>query len=108
MTYGFPKDPQNRCDAYLAWVRSQPSVVSGAMGCVAHHVCGGRYSTQKTSDFLAIPLTDAEHKVLHDHGWREWEAEHGQQLAFSARMLDRAIAEGILTINKKAALRAAS
>lgn len=105
----FPKDPQNRCEEYLVWVRAQPSVLSGHMGCLAHHIIGhNRCSSIKTSDFLAIPLTDAEHKRLHDHGWREWEAEHGSQLEYSARTMDRAISEGILVCDRKAARRAAA
>ena len=104
---GFPKQQQNRCDDYLAWIRSQPSVQSGEMGCVAHHPVGNRCSTVKVSDFLAIPLTDAEHRRLHDRGWREWEAEHGNQYEHAARMMDRAISEGILSVDRKVARRAA-
>jgi hypothetical protein len=109
MTIGFPKSKPNRGDAYLAWVRAQPSVESGSIGCVAHHIVGhGRCSTSKSSDFLAIPLTDAEHKRLHDQGWREWEARCGSQLEHAARLLDQAIAAGILQLDARAALRAAA
>lgn len=105
----FQKVRANRSDAYLAWVRAQPSVESGMMGCVAHHVVGhGRCGTVKSSDFWCLPLTDSEHRRLHDHGWAEWERQNGSQLEHAARLLDRAIAEGILNIDNKAALRAAS
>lgn len=109
MNGSFQKVRTNRSDAYLAWVRAQPSVESGMMGCVAHHFIGhGRCSTSKTSDFLAIPLMPDEHRRLHDHGWAEWERQNGSQLEHAARLLDRAIAEGILNIDNKAALRAVS
>lgn len=103
------KSTANRCDEYLAWIRSQPSVESGRMGCVSHHMIGhGRCGTAKTSDFLAIPLTDDEHRRLHDHGWKAWEERNGSQLEHAARMLDRAISQGILTIDRRAARRAAA
>lgn len=104
-----PKSAANRSDEYLAWVRSLPSVQSGRMGCVAHHTIGhGRCGTSKTSDLLAIPLTDDEHKVLHDRGWAAWEALHGSQLEHAARTMDRAVSEGILIVDTRAARRAAA
>ena len=95
--------PALRDDAYLAYVRSLPSVQSGLMGCVAHHAIGGRYSTLKTSDYFAIPLTDAEHKVLHDKGWRAWEELHGSQMEHAARIMEQAIRDGVLVLDKRAA-----
>lgn len=102
----FKPEPANRCEEYLAWIRSQPSVESGERGCVAHHVLGNRYGTLKTSDFLAIPLTDLEHKRLHQD-WREWERLHGPQRAHSAELLDRAISLGLFSADTKAMRRAA-
>ncbi len=95
--------PALRSAEYLAWVRAQPSVESGHYGCCAHHVIGGRYSTLKTDDFLAIPLTDAEHKRLHDEGWRRWEERCGSQREHAADLLVQAIREGVLVVDKKAA-----
>ena len=93
-----------RSPEYLAWVRSQPSVESGHYGCVAHHPVGhGRLSTLKVSDYFAIPLTDAEHKRLHDEGWRRWEERCGSQMEHAARVLEQAIREGVLVLDKKAA-----
>jgi hypothetical protein len=98
----FDKSPPLRCPEYLAWVRSQPCVITGHYGCVAHHVVGGRCSTQKTSDYLAIPLTDAEHKRLHDGGWRTWEEMHGPQRDYSLQLIERALRDGILKPDKRA------
>lgn len=96
--------PALRSPEYLAWVRTLPSVQSGQLGCVAHHIIGnGRLSTLKTSDFLAIPLTDAEHRVLHDYGWREWESLYGSQKEHAADVLMQAIADGVLVLDKRAA-----
>ena len=95
--------PALRSPEWLSYVRSLPSVQSGAYGCVAHHVVGGRFSTLKTSDFLAIPLTDAEHKILHDKGWRAWEALHGSQREHAADVLLQGITDGVLTLDKRAA-----
>lgn len=105
MSFGFPKPPPAlRSPEYLAWVRSQPSVESGHYGCVAHHcIGGGRCSTLKTSDYFAIPLTDLEHKALHDHGWRAWEEKNGSQLEHAARVMEQAIREGVLVLDKRAA-----
>lgn len=99
----FQKVRPNRSEAYLAWIRRQPSIESGAYGCVAHHPVGhGRYGTSKCDDYLCLPLTDAEHKRLHDQGWREWEERNGSQLEHAARMLVKAISEGVLELNKRA------
>ena len=87
------KTPVVRDLKYLAWVRSQPSCISGKSPCVAHHIIGQRWSQAKSSDTLAIPLTDAEHKKLHE-SWTDWEAMHGSQWMHAARTLNRAIAGG--------------
>jgi hypothetical protein len=87
------KTPQLRDEKYLAWVRTQPSCISGQLGCVAHHVISKRFSSQKTSDYMAIPLTDAEHKKLHE-SWPEWEKVHGEQRMHSLATLLNAIAAG--------------
>lgn len=85
-----------RCDLYLAWVRTQPSVISSQYGCEAHHVIGDRYSTLKTSDFLAIPLLPWEHALLHG-GWREWEAKYGGQREYSWQLQDLAHRYGLIS-----------
>lgn len=99
----FPKTKAERDAKYLAWVRTQPSVVSGQFGCVAHHVVGhGRCGTVKTSDYLAIPLTDLEHKALHQYGWRTWESRHGCQMDHAKNTHARAVAQGFFEGRKVA------
>ena len=103
------KCPPLRDPLYLAWIRSMPSVQSGKYGCVAHHMVGhGRLSTQKSSDYFAIPMTDAEHRVLHDHGWPAWEEKHGSQLEHAARMMEQAIRQEVLVLDPKVAKGIAS
>lgn len=86
-----------RSEPYLAWVRTQPSAVSGKMGCVAHHLIGhGRCGTEKTHDYWAIPLTDAEHKELHDKGWKWFEAKYCSQFVLACQTLGRATETGVL------------
>ena len=86
-----------RSPEWLQYVRSLPSVVSGMRGCVAHHLIGnGRLSNLKTSDYLAFPLTDEEHRGLHDKGWTVWELKHGPQLFHSYETLRQGIRDGVL------------
>lgn len=93
----------HECPQYLAYVRTLPSVESGLMGCVAHHPVGhGRGGNRKCSDFLAIPLTDAEHKRLHNEGWPAWEERCGSQLDHAAKILAQACNDGLLVPNIKA------
>jgi hypothetical protein len=75
------KSEAEREDAeFLDWIRAQPSCVSGLFSeyvdgqgrCVAAHV--RRASNAGTGHkplFSAVPLTDEEHKLQHQHG------EHG-------------------------------
>lgn len=86
-----------RSEHYLAWVRTLPSVVSGQFGCVAHHLIGhGRCGTQKTHDYWAMPLTDSEHKELHNYGWSWWEVKGGSQWKHVAKTLRTAMQSGVL------------
>lgn len=98
--------PALRSEPWLAYVRTLPSVESGHVGCVAHHSIGsGRCSTLKTSDYFAIPLTDAEHKKLHHWGWAEWERKNGNQLGHAFMVLEKAIIAGVLVWKPDANLR---
>jgi hypothetical protein len=94
-----PKDKPWRSKKYLAWVRTQPCVVSGGKA-HAHHIIGHGYSTMgsKPSDMLTFPLSPYDHDLLHHHGWREWERVHGSQLLHVLRTIDRAIKQGIVDI----------
>lgn len=81
---------------YIAWVRDQPSVISGQHGCDPHHIISvgdGRMGS-KASDLLTIPLTRTEHNELH-HDVRQWESIHGSQWQHVAVTLARYVAEGL-------------
>lgn len=88
-----------RSEAYLAWVRRQPSVLSGHPS-QAHHVIGhGRLGKVKTSDLWTFPLTPIEHDELHHGlGWSAWEERYGSQLLFALRTMEQAVREGILVV----------
>lgn len=60
-----------RSEAYKAFVRSQPCIVSGARsGIEAHHWSprGSKGMGSKVSDFSCVPLHHAEHRYWHDKG----------------------------------------
>lgn len=89
-----------RSQAYLDWVKSLPSVVSGQKPAgEAHHIKGrGFGGSVKSSDLYAIPLTRAEHRALHSMGWESWEAAFNvNQVVAALLTIERAIAEGVLT-----------
>lgn len=95
------KNVPARDPAYLAWVRTQPSVVSGVEGCVAHHCIADRFSSSKHSDYFTIPLTEDEHRELHK-SWRSWEMTHGSQWRFVALTLERAVRDGFFSERRAA------
>ena len=76
-------------EAFVRWTQSRVSVASGLRGCVCHHVHpdteipvgGGR----KADACWIVPLTDAEHKQLHNGGERTFERKWGINLADEAR-----------------------
>lgn len=62
---------------YREWVRRQPSCLSGQFSewvngqgrCVAAHVRrAGESGTGHKGDYACVPLTDAEHRLQHQHG----------------------------------------
>lgn len=68
---------------FVAWIREQPSVASGKGPCVAaHSVTGGM--GRKADAMTIVPLTDAEHREIHQHGIKTFEATHGVSLSFHA------------------------
>jgi alpha-galactosidase len=92
--------------SYLAWVRTLPSALSGKSPCVAHHLIGhGRLSQRKCSDYLSMPLTDQEHRDLHDMGWRQWEQTYGKtQHQLVVETLMEALRLGILSFDERRAV----
>ena len=89
-----------RSETYLAWVKQQPSVISGIEPAGdSHHVKGhGMGGSVKAADWATIPPTRGEHSWFHSPagGWQTWEALHGNQLEHIARTLGKAIHEGII------------
>ena len=93
----FPKENAWRCNAYLDWVKSIPSCISGRPADDAHHIKGhGMGGTTKAPDWATIPLTRDEHQRFHDIGWESWEREYGSQLEHVAKTLGFAIKNGKL------------
>ena len=84
---------------YRAWVKNQPSCISGrepAGDC--HHLKGHGYGGSVAPDWAAMPLTREEHTTFHNMGWQTWEDEHGSQWKHVAKTLGRALDGGIITI----------
>lgn len=68
---------------FVEWIRVQPSIASGKGPCVAAHSRTG--GTRRKADACwNVPLTQAEHDELHDHGIKTFEAKFGISLAFHA------------------------
>lgn len=83
-------------DKYLQWVKSQPCCVCGATSDDAHHLIGhgqGGVGT-KAHDLFTIPLCRVHHGELHKDP-NGWESEHGSQVYFLFRFLDRSAALGV-------------
>ena len=88
-----------RSEKYLAWVRTQPSCISGMPADDAHHIKGhGMGGSVKAPDWAVIPLTREEHTLFHFVGHKRWEQANGNQLEHVARTLGRAIELGVITI----------
>jgi hypothetical protein len=70
-------------DAFFAWVREQPSIVSGRTPCTVAHV---KTRGSGGDDFFnVVPLTAAEHRIQEDLPQREFEERYGvdlQEVAF--------------------------
>ncbi|WP_272656444.1 MULTISPECIES: DUF968 domain-containing protein [unclassified Providencia] len=91
-----PKFKRWTSDEYLKWVKSQPCCVCGATADDAHHLIGyGQGGTgTKAHDLFTIPLCRIHHSELHKDP-NGWEREHGSQLIFLIRFLDRSAALGV-------------
>lgn len=87
----------HRNPAYLDWVKSLPSAISGTPQCGdAHHLIGNNRQGMKVSDYLTLPLTRQEHDELHNKGFKRWESMWGPQSHYVNLTILRAIDEGIL------------
>ncbi|MCW2255115.1 hypothetical protein M2263_001206 [Providencia alcalifaciens] len=81
---------------YLQWVKSQPCCVCNAIADDAHHIIGhgqGGIGT-KAHDLFTIPLCRIHHSELHKDP-KEWEREHGSQIVFLFKFLDRSMGLGV-------------
>jgi hypothetical protein len=63
-------------EQYKAWVRTLPSVVSGAYGCDAAHTGSDGGMGYKAHDKTTVPLTRKEHIEYHRIGRRAFEAKY--------------------------------
>lgn len=91
-----PKPLRWESTKYLQWVKHQPCRVCGATADDAHHIIGhgqGGIGT-KAHDLFTIPLCRVHHSELHKDP-KEWEREHGSQIDFLFRFLDRSAALGV-------------
>lgn len=96
---GFMKKPKLQrweSEKYLRWVKSQPCCICGSIADDAHHIIGhgqGGIGT-KAHDVFTIPLCRIHHSELHKDP-KEWEREHGSQIVFLFKFLDRSAALGV-------------
>ena len=75
--------------ARVLWVQSQLSVVSGYRPCVCAHVRTGGAGRRADAKWI-VPLTDAEHRELHQIGKDSFEAKYGVDLEAAAKATDEA------------------
>ena len=75
-------------DAFVRFTRESKSVVSGHTPCVCAHVTpnsdGPSGMGRKPDAKWVVPLTDAEHKELHQHGRRSFEDKYGRDIELDA------------------------
>ena len=86
-----------RSRAYLNYVKSLDSVISGQPADDPHHIIGTKLSGMgtKVSDLWTFPLTRTEHNELHAD-YKAWEERYGSQVMFALQTIEKAVAEGIL------------
>ena len=97
------KTPPWVCAGYREYVRSLRSVVEPyANAEVAHHarIIGFNGISQKPSDWMTMPLTDADHKDLHS-GRTHWDMIHGEQWRHVFGTLDKAFRDGVLRFDRE-------
>lgn len=63
-------------EPYKAWVRTLPSVISGAYGCDAAHTGTDGGMRYKAHDKTTVPLTRKEHREYHRIGRRLFEVKY--------------------------------
>lgn len=97
------KEPAWRSEAYLSWIRTQTCRGCGAYGQHhAHHNIANRYGSSKAADAWALSLCPTCHTLLHAD-WPRWEDENNTQDRHCLILLNRALVNGVLELNKKRA-----
>lgn len=89
-------------EQYTRWVKSQPCEGCGNQADDPHHIIGygqGGMGT-KAHDLFVIPLCRRCHDELH-RDMRTFEQEHDTQPEMLLRVLDRALAIGVIATGKK-------
>ena len=97
MTIGVPKPvarkkPDNWARAYgspsrVRWICSLPSIISGMSPCVNAHTRNGGIGRKADYAFI-VPLTQAEHDELHQHGVGTFERKYHVNLEQRARTIE--------------------
>ncbi|UOF80905.1 hypothetical protein [Caudoviricetes sp.] len=90
-----------RNEAWLRYVKSLPSCISGQPADDAHHIKGyasltGAGGSIKGDDLFAIPLTRAEHTEFHAMPTKEWEEFYGMQAEHALATIRQGIIDGVL------------
>lgn len=52
----------------VEWMRAQPSIISGKRPSVNAHTRNGGISRKADANTI-VPITDEEHRLVHQHGW---------------------------------------
>jgi len=75
----------------MSRVAELPCCVCGSHEVQVHHLIGRnlRGMSQKSPDWLTIPLCFTHHSLIHSNGWRDWEMTHGSQIDYLARTLEK-------------------
>lgn len=75
-----------RSPKYRAWIRTQPSLVSGRFGCEACHTQNNGMSSKGTC-YSCVPLTPEEHRE-YDAGREAFEQKYGLDMRAEVRRLN--------------------
>ncbi len=73
----------------IAFIKGLPSVVSGKGPCVNAHVRGGGAGRRADARWI-VPMTDAEHKAMHQMGQQSFAKLHNLDLEALAAETERA------------------
>lgn len=83
-----PRKGPPRSEAYKAWIRTLPSLVSGLKPCEACHTGQDGGMSMKASDYSCVPLTSTEHREYHRIGRRAFEKRYRVNFACACKRLN--------------------